>query len=138
MADTGKIFPYKFLGPPRRLPTFVCDVELWANFKFMHGKFAHAVKINDAAAGKCLAQLVDGSDLLLAGACLLFALPFWPTLAIDNGQPAAGCCQILALALSVRLIKNARRLQINMMHGPAKKGRTPPYPAKKYHTPSCG
>jgi len=56
-----------------------------------------------------------------------------PTWAIDNSnsgsgsnpnQTAAGGCQILALALSVRLIKikNARRLQINMMHGQRPRG----------------
>lgn len=68
MAGTGKISTQIFRPGPH---THTHDVKLCANFKFMHGKFAHAVKINDAATRKFLSspvlgQLVDASDLLLA------------------------------------------------------------------------
>lgn len=102
MGSCKKIFTQFLRHPPNHTAfpplIFVCDREPCANFKFMHGKFAHAVKINDAAARKCRAQLVEAFNLLLA---CLFVPSFWPTLAIDNSgtkTPAAGC-QIWAFAL---------------------------------------
>lgn len=87
-----KDFPPKILGQADK---HTHDVKLCANFKFMHGKFAHAVKINDAAARKFLScpvlgQLVDASDLLLASfVCQPHCLPAPPAFlvtAIDNNR----------------------------------------------------
>jgi len=61
-----KDFHTNFWAPNPKPTHFAGDGEPCANFKFMHGKFAHAVKINDVAARKCLAQLVEASKIVVS------------------------------------------------------------------------